>query len=169
MSFSTTGQTFVLNQKLISLSGDLWIDDSNGNHAFEVDGKLVALRRTLLLNDAAGNQLYEINKSLAHVHQTFEVKKGDEVVATIQKALVNLFGDHFTVTLANEDELVVRGDWIAREFHISRAGSDLIFASRRLLSIRDSYGVQIAPDFEVPLALAIVVALEQIELEDNHQ
>jgi uncharacterized protein YxjI len=121
------------------------------------------------VGDAAGNQQYEINKSLAHVHQTFEVKKGDEVVATIQKALVNLFGDHFTVTLANEDELVVKGDWIAREFHISRAGSDLIFASRRLLSIRDSYGVQIAPDFEVPLALAIVVALEQIQLEDNHQ
>jgi uncharacterized protein YxjI len=169
MSFDATGQTFVLNQKLISVSGDLWIDDSSGNHAFEVDGKLLAVRRTLFLKDPAGNQLYEINKSLAHLHQTFEVKKGDEVVATIQKALVNILGDRFNVTLANGDQLAVKGDWIAREFHISQAGSDVIFASRRLLSIRDSYGVQVTPGFETPLALAIVIALEQIELEDKHQ
>lgn len=45
----------------------------------------------------------------------------------------------------------------------------MIFASRRLLSLRDSYGVQIAPDFETPQALAIVIAFEQIELEDNHR
>ncbi len=169
MSFSPTEQTYVLNQELMSLSGDLWIDDAAGNHAFEVDGKLLALRRTLVLQDPAGNQLYEVNKSLAHVHQTFEIKRGDQVVATIQKALVNLLGDHFTVTLANGDALKVTGDWIGREFHVTSGGSDVIFASRRLLSIRDCYGVQISPGFETPLALAIVIALEQIELEDAHR
>ena len=51
-----TGQTFVLNQKLISMTGDLWIDNSNGNHAFEVDGKLLALRRSLLLKDTSGRE-----------------------------------------------------------------------------------------------------------------
>lgn len=169
MSFSATGPTYVLNQKLMSLSGDLWIDDASGNHAFEVDGKAFALRRTLVLQDPAGNQLYEINKSLAHLHQTFEIKKGDQMVATIQKAILNVLGDHFTVNLANGDRLAVTGDWISREFHVTRAGADVIFASRRLLSLRDSYGVQIAPDFETPLALAIVIAFEQIELEDNHR
>jgi len=169
MSFNPASQTYVLNQKLMSISGDLWIDDATGSHAFEVDGKAFALRRTLVLQDPAGTPLYEINKSLAHLHQTFEVKRGDEVVATIQKALLNVLGDHFTVSLANGDRLAVTGDWISREFHVTRAGSDVIFASRRLLSLRDSYGVQIAPDFETPLALAIVIALEQIELEDNHR
>jgi len=41
---------------------------------------------SLLLKDTSGQELYEINKSLAHVHTTFEVKQGDKVVATIQKA-----------------------------------------------------------------------------------
>jgi len=72
------------------MTGDLWIDDSNGNHAFEVDGKLVALRRSLLLKDTSGHELYEINKSLAHVRKTFESKQGDKVVVTIQKALMSM-------------------------------------------------------------------------------
>jgi uncharacterized protein YxjI len=169
MSFSSTGQTYVLNQKLMSISGDLWIDDADGNHAFGVDGKAFALRRTLVLQDPAGNPLYQINQSLAHLHHTFEIKRGDEVVATIQQALVNILGDHFTVNLANGDHLVVTGDWISREFHVTQAGLDVIFASRRLLAIRDCYGVQIAPEFDTPLALAIVIALEQMELQDHHR
>jgi len=169
LSFNPGVQIYVLNQQLMSISGDLWIDDAAGNHAFLVDGKAFALRRTLVLQDLAGNPLYEINQSLAHVHQTFEIKRGEEVVATIQKALLSLLGDHFTIDLANGDQLAVTGDWIGREFHVTRAGSDVIFASRRLLAIRDCYGVQIAPGFETPLALAIVVALEQMEMEDRRR
>lgn len=101
MSFNPQAQTFVLNQKLMSLSGDLWIDDANGNHAFAVDGKALALRRTLILQDPAGNPLYEINQSLAHLHQTFEIKRGEQIVATIQKAMLNILGDHFTVSMAD--------------------------------------------------------------------
>jgi uncharacterized protein YxjI len=169
MTMPAAGGTYVLNEKLMSLSGDLWIADGQGNNAFEVDGKAFTLRRTLLLLDLSGNQLYAIGQSLAHLHRTFEIKHGDGVVATIQEALVNFLGDHFTITLAAGDELNVRGDFIDREFRISRAGTDVIVASRKLLAIRDSYGIQIAPDFETALALAIVVALEQMELEERQQ
>jgi uncharacterized protein YxjI len=167
MSFSPAAQTFVLNQKLMSLSGDLWIDDAAGNHAFFVDGKALVVRRTLVLQDSAGNALYGINQSLAHLHQTFEIKRGDAIVATIQKALLNVLGDHFTIELAEGGRLSVTGDWIDREFHVMSGGSEVIFASRRLLAIRDCYGVQIAAGFDVPLGLAIVIALEQMELESR--
>ena len=171
MAFNPQAQTFVLNQKLMSLSGDLWIDDANGNHAFAVDGKALALRRTLILQDPAGNPLYEVNQSLVHLHQTFEIKRGEQIVAMIQKAMLNILGDHFTVSMSDGKSLAVTGDWIEREFHVTRggAGSDVIFASRRLLAIRDCYGIQAAPGFEVPLALAIVVALEQMENESRQR
>jgi uncharacterized protein YxjI len=159
------GQTYVLNQKLMSLGGDAWIEDEAGNRAFEVDGKALSLRRTLEIRDPAGATLYTISQALAHVHRTFEIKHGDVVVATLQEALFNLLGDHFTIELASGDQLTVQGDWINREFHVARAGSDVIFASRSLLTLHDTYGVQIADGFEVPLGLAIIVALEQMELE----
>jgi uncharacterized protein YxjI len=164
-----TGQTFVLNQKLISMTGDLWIDDSNGNHAFEVDGKLLAVRRSLLLKDTSGQELYEINKSLAHVHKTFEVKQGDKVVATIQRALMSFMGEHFTITAADGGQMKVTGNWAGREFHIQKDGTDVIVASRQFFTIHDAYGIQVSPGYDAPLALAIVVALEQIEKEEGNE
>jgi uncharacterized protein YxjI len=166
---NATGRTFVLNQKLISMTGDLWIDDSNGNHAFEVDGKFLALRRSLLLKDTSGQELYEINKSLAHVHTTFEVKQGDKVVATVQKALMSMVGEHFTITAADGGQMKVTGNWMGREFRIQKDGTDVIVASRQFFSIHDAYGIQVVTGFEAPLALAIVVALEQIEKEEGHE
>src|SRR5664279_4656947 len=100
MTMPPSGHTYVLNQKLMSLSGDLWIEDEQGNNAFEVDGKGFTLRRTLILLDDTGNPLYQIGQALAHLRRTFEIKHGDVVVATIQEALVNFLGDHFTIRLA---------------------------------------------------------------------
>ncbi|HEX7492363.1 MAG TPA: LURP-one-related family protein [Candidatus Limnocylindrales bacterium] len=169
MSFVPVAQTYVLNQKLMSLGGDLWIDDANGNHAFEVDGKALSLRRTLVLMDPLGNPLYQINQSLAHLHTTFEIKRGDEIVATVQKALINILGDRFSVALASGEQLAVVGDWIDREFHVTRAGFDVIVASHRFFSLHGAYGVQIAPGFDTPLALALVIALEQMELQEGQR
>ena len=161
--------TYVLSQALVSLGGDLWIEDEAGNRVFEVDGRALAIRRTLELRDPAGSVLYTISQSLAHLRRTFEVKQNDAVVATIEQALVSLFGDHFTIRLASGEELAVQGDWIGREFHVALGGADVIVASRSLLSLHGSYGVQVADGFDLPLALAIVVALEQMELEERRR
>ena len=58
------------------------------------------------------------------------IKRGDEVAATIQEALVRFMGDHFTITLAGGDALTVTGDFINREFHVVRGGTDVILVSR---------------------------------------
>lgn len=155
--------TFVLNQRLTSLTGDLWIEDELGNQLFQVDGKAFSLRRRHELLDASGSLLYEIVQSLAHINRTFEIKRGDKVVATVKQALLTFLGDRFDVTLADGGELVVYGDLIDHEFRVMQHDTEVITASRSLINIRDSYGVHVAADFDVPLALAIVIALEQME------
>jgi uncharacterized protein YxjI len=162
-------QTFVLNQKLISLTGDLWIEDGGGNHAFEVDGKLLSMHGTHVLKDLNGQPLYEISKPLApHVHKTIEIKKDGKVSATVQEAIFHLGGDKFKITLAGGQELTVHGNWSNREFQVKdQAGGQVIDASRMWFSIRDAYGIQITPGFDVPLGLAICVALERVEAQEQ--
>jgi hypothetical protein len=54
------------------------------------------------------------------------------------------------------------------EFQVKdQAGRVVIAASRAWFSIHDAYGIQIAPGFEVPLGLAIVVALERVEVQEQ--
>jgi uncharacterized protein YxjI len=158
---------YVLNQRLISLTGDLWIEDGKGNHAFEVDGKLLSLRGTHVLKDLGGQALYEISKPLApHLHKTIDITKGGQTAATVQEAIFHLGGDKFKITLAGGQELTVHGDWSNREFSVKdEAGRVVIDASRAWFGIHDAYGIQIAPGFEVPLGLAIVVALERVEVQ----
>lgn len=163
------GRTFALNQSLFSLGGDLWIEDDVGNRAFEVDGKALALRRTLELRDPAGATLYTISQSLAHVRRTFEIKRDGAIVATIEEALLRVLGDRFTIHLADGTDMAVAGDWINREFQVTQAGAAVIVASRSLLSLHGGYGVQVAPAFDIPFAMAIVVALEQMELEERRR
>jgi uncharacterized protein YxjI len=160
---------YVLNQKLISLTGDLWIEDGQGNHAFEVDGKLLSLRGTHVLKDLGGQALYEISKSLVpHVHKTIAISKGGQTAATVQEAIFHLGGDKFKISLAGGLELTVHGDWMNREFQVKdQAGRVAIVVSRAWFSIHDGYGIQITPGFEVPLALAIVIALERVEAQEQ--
>jgi uncharacterized protein YxjI len=169
----TTSQTFVLNHKAMSLSGDLWIDDLTGNHLYNIDGKGLSLRRTLLLQDLSGRTLYVISQALAHLQQTFEIKKAEQLVVTIQKAAVNVMGDHYKVTLSDGEVLTVNGDWLDREFQITQNGATIIVASRQLLARHhnspDNYAIQIAVGFEEPLGLAIVIALEEMEKAGGQQ
>ena len=160
---------YVLNQKLLSLTGDLWIEDGQGNHAFEVDGKLLSLRGTHVLKDLSGQALYEISKPLApHMHKTINISKGGQPAATVQEAIFHLGGDKFTITLAGGQQLTVHGNWLNREFQVNdQAGRVVINASRAWFSIHDAYGIQITPGFEVPLGLAIVVALERVEVQEQ--
>ena len=162
-------QLYVLNQKLLSLTGDLWIDDGQGNRAFAVDGQLLSLRGTHVLKDLNGQELYEISKSLApHVHKTINISKGGQTTATVQEAIFHLGGDKFKISIAGGLELTVHGDWMNREFQVKdQAGRVAIVVSRAWFSIHDGYGIQITPGFEVPLALAIVIALERVEAQEQ--
>jgi len=63
----------------------------------------------------------------------------------------------------------VTGNWAGREFHVQKDGADVIYASRQFFSLHDAYGIQVSPGFDAPLALAIVVALEQIEKEEGNE
>jgi uncharacterized protein YxjI len=162
---------YVLNQKLLSLTGDLWIDDGQGNKAFEVDGQLLSLRGTHVLKDLNGQELYAISKPLApHVHKTITISKGGQTTATVQEAIFHLGGDKFQISVAGGLELTVHGDWMNREFQVKdQAGRVAIVVSRAWFSIHDGYGIQITPGFDVPLALAIVIALERVEAQEQGQ
>ncbi len=158
---------FVLKQKLMPVGGDAWIEDVQGNRMFEVDGKALALRRTLKLNDPAGNELFHIGKSLMHVRKTFEIKKGEEVVATIQQGLIGFLGDKFKVVFANGDELQVKGDIIDHDFIVKRGEVPVVEASQKFFSLHNVFAVQVAAGFDVAMAAATVITLQQMESEER--
>ena len=164
-------RTYVLNQQLFSLTGDAWIEDGQGNRVFAVNGQLMSLHGTHVLKDLQGQELYEISKPLApHIHRTIEIKRGGQTIATVQEAVFHFGGDKFTITNASGQTLSMRGNWGGREFQLADpAGHEVVHVSRVWFTMHNAYGVQIAPDFDVPLGLALVIALERVEAQEQGQ
>jgi uncharacterized protein YxjI len=160
---------YALHQAMFSFSGDAWIEDDAGNRVFEVDGKAFAIGRTLDLLDPNGTVLYTLHQRVLSFRATFEVSRDGVIVATIQKALLSFFGDRFTVTLADGTALEASGDFLDHEFVVARDGETVLEASRAWFSVHGTYGVQVADAFDDPLALAIVIAIEQLEAQEDRR
>jgi uncharacterized protein YxjI len=158
---------FALHQVLFSFGGDAWIEDGEGNRVFEVDGKAFALARTLDLLDPSGSVLYTLRAPVFSLRQKFEIRRGADVVASIQKAFFTFLGDRFSIELEGGETLQAEGDFLDHEYRVLRGDTEVIAASRSWFSLHDTYGVRVADQFDDALALAIVIAIEQMERQER--
>jgi uncharacterized protein YxjI len=154
---------FALHQTIFSFGGDAWIEDENGNRAYEVDGKAFTLGRTLDLLDPTGVLLCTIHAPLLSFRPTFEVSRDGATMATIQKALLSFIGSRYAIEVADGSALEAQGDFLDHEFRITRDEEEVVGASRAWFSLHDTFGVRIADGFDPALGLALVIAIEQME------
>jgi hypothetical protein len=76
-----------------------------------------------------------------------------------QKALVGL-RDRFSIDLENGGELKAKGNIVDHEYEVERDGDTVATVSKRWFRVRDTYGVEIAPDEDDALILAITVCVD---------
>ena len=158
---------YAVQEKLFSIGDDFWITDEHGDKAFLVDGKVLRLRQTLEIRDADGRVLVTVRKKLIAVHETMEIEQDDVLVATVRKALISPLHHRSAVDLADGGQLEVAGNILDKEFEITAGGQVLARISRAWFRIRDTYGVDVAPGQDDVLFLAIAVALDRIQDDDE--
>jgi uncharacterized protein YxjI len=154
---------YALHQTIFSIGGDAWIEDDAGNRAFEVDGKAFALGRTLDLLGPDGALLYTIRAPVFSLRPKFEISQDEITVARIEKALFTFLSSKFTIELLAGRMLQAEGDFLDHEYRVLEGETEVIGASRAWFSLHDTYGVRVADGFDDALALAIVIAIEQME------
>jgi uncharacterized protein YxjI len=158
---------YAVREKLFSIGDDFWITDEHGDKAFLVDGKVLRLRQTLEIRDAGGRVLVTVRKKLIAVHETMEIEQDGVLVATVRKALISPLHHRSTVDLADGGQLEVVGNILDKEFEITAGGQVLARISRAWFRIRDTYGVDVAPGQDDVLFLAMAVALDRIQHDDE--
>ncbi len=159
---------YQLHQKLITLGDDFYIEDENGDRVFYVDGKLLAIRETLSLKDMQGNELAKIQQRLLRIRDTMEIEgPNGETLAVVKKALLTVFTDRFDVTVENGPNLEIQGSILDHEYVMEAGGRKVAEVSKRWFSLRDSYGVEIEPDQNDVVILAITVAIDMMREESG--
>jgi len=152
-----------MQEKLISIGDDYWIEDNAGERVFKVDGKALRLRNTLILQNKEGQDLYRIQERMLRIRDTMEIERaGGGVAATISKTLISPLRNRWTVRVADGPDMDIQGNIPGLEYRITAGRQQVAEVSRKWFRVRDTYGVEVAPGQDDALILAITVSIDQM-------
>ena len=149
-----------MQQRLISVGDDYWIEDEQGEREFLVDGKALRLRDTWELKDRNGNEVARIRERKLSVRDAMTIEIGDRK-AVVKKAVVGI-RDRFHIEVDGGPDLKAHGNVVDHEYEIEGDDGTIANISKRWFRVRDTYGVEVAPGADPVLALAITVAIDAL-------
>ena len=149
-----------MQEKLLSIGDDSWVEDEAGNKVFKVNGKAMRIRDTWILEDLSGNEVAEIKEHKLSVRDSMKIHLGGRE-ATVKKALMGP-RQRFHVEVDGGDDLHVQGNFVDHEYEIERDGTKVAEVSKKWFRVRDTYGVQVFGEQDVPLILAVTVCIDAL-------
>jgi len=163
-----TWTRYQLRRKLFSIGEDFWIENDKGEPVFKVDGKVLRLRETFVLEDRDGTELATIEAKLVAIRPTMRIERDGQVYATVKKALFTFLHQHFTIEARGGQVLEAEGNITDHEYEIRSDGQTVANISKRWFTLRDTYGIAIAPGQDDVLLLAVAVCIDELS-EREHE
>lgn len=151
---------YVIRERMFDIGDDFDITDDDGRRLYRVDGKVLTLRDRLVIEDSSGREVASVHRHLVALRPTYGVNIGGERAAEVRRHFFTPFREKFTIDIPGPDDLEISGALHDHEFTVERDGREVATVSKRWLSIRDTYGVQIADGENHLLILASVLALD---------
>lgn len=151
---------YVIREKFFSIGDDFDVLDEHGTKLLRVDGKVLSLRNKVVIEDPAGNEVASVHRHLVALRPTYEITIGGEKAAEVRKKLFTPFRDSFTIDVPGPDDLEMKGNLLDHEYSIERGGVEVAVVSKRWLTIRDTYAVQVAAGVDPLLVIGSVLALD---------
>src|SRR3954469_13071652 len=151
-----------MREKLFSIGDDFWIDTDDDRHVFKVNGKALRLRSTFVLESPAGDELLKIQEKKLRIRDTMELERDGRTVGTVRKALITPLRERFTIELGDGEDLTAKGNIADHEYEIQRDGQKVAEISNRWFRVRDSYGIEVAPDADDALIVAAAVCIDEM-------
>jgi len=157
---------YQMRQKVFALGQDFYIENESGQKVFKVDGKVLRVRDTLKFKDMQGNTLCQIQQKVARIKDTMEVDGPDgKKVAAVKKAIITPVRDRWTAKIMNGPDLDIQGNILDHEYNIEEGRNKVAEVSKKWFRVRDSYGVEVAPDQEDVIILAVTVVVDMMAHE----
>ncbi len=158
---------YVMRQKLLSLADNFTIKNEQEQDVFLVKGKLFSFGDKLSFQDLAGNELVFIEQRLLNWGPTYELWKGEELLAVVKRQLFSFIHHRFTVDVPGPNDLEAEGDFLDHEYTIARGDRVVATVSKRWFSWTDTYGIEVAEGEDDVLVLATAVVVDMVCHDDN--
>ena len=156
------GTRYQMREKLFAIGDDFWIETEDGRRAYKVNGKALRIRETFILESPSGEELFKIQEKKLRIRDTMNIDRDGETVATVKKALITPLRDRFAIEVADGGELTAKGNIVDHEYEIERDGETVAQVSKRWFSLRETYGIEVAPGENDALLLAATVCIDEM-------
>jgi uncharacterized protein YxjI len=88
-------------------------------------------------------------------------------MAMVKKAMITPFRERWVVKVEDGQDLRVEGNVVDHEYRFERDGAKVAEVSKRWFRVRDTYGVEVAPDENDVLILAAAAVLDTMAHPDR--
>ncbi len=157
---------FQMRQKLASIGDDYWIQDQAGTRVYKVTGTALRIRETLIFEDAQGNELAKIQERKLRVRDTMNIEDAaGNTIATVKKAMITPLRDRWHVSMGEGPDIDIKGNILDHEYTLEMDGRKVGEVSKRWVRLADTYGVEVAPDQNPVVVLAITAVLDEMAHE----
>ena len=150
-----------MREKLLSVGDDSWVEDESGNKIYKVNGKKLHIQETFVLEDHAGNEVLHLQARDLRLRGVMKIERGGNTVATVTKKVIGI-RDRFSIDLEDGADLDAKGNVLDHEYEVKRDGDVVATISKKWVRVRESYGIEIGADEDVPLMVAITVAIQSL-------
>jgi len=157
------GHSYMIRQKTFAFGDDYFVVNANRQQCFKIDGKVRMVKESLVLRDMQGKELYRLSEKVIRVRESFDIVRGDQVVARVHNAIVDPLRERFDIEVPGGQPMTARGKIIWAEYTLTRADKVVAQITKRFSWLaRDSYGVAVAPGEDDALILAIAVVIDMM-------
>ena len=154
-------ERYQMRQKLVSFGDDFWIENDRGERVYKVNGKMLRVRGTLEFENTEGKVKAQIQERMLRAKESMAIENGKgEKVAEVKRALITPIRERWVVKIADGPDLEVQGDLLAHEYRIGDGKHKAAKVSKKWFRIKDTYGVQIEPNQNDAVILAVTVAID---------
>ena len=166
--FERDATRYQMRQRMISIGDDYTIENDRGERVYRLDGKALRVRKTILFEDMDGHELCKIQERMLRVRDSMEIEGPDgNRIAMVHKAMITPLRERWVIDVDGGPDLHAQGNIVDHEYTIERDGDRVAEVSKRWFRVRDTYGVEVAPDENDILILVATAVIDTMAHPDR--
>ena len=150
-----------IRNKWVSFAGSSIVKDVNEKDILKVKGRFFSIRHRKYVMDLDGKVYYQVRNRFWNFfrHACYVFDAEGNKVATLTTKFLTLH-DHYNID-CSLGELVIRGNILGFDYHITLNGKEVGHVARRI-SIRDSFTLTLDDDQDPYFFVALVIGIDNI-------
>lgn len=157
---------YKIRQKIFSFGDNFAIKNEYDEDCFIVKGKVFALGDKLKIEDLEGNEIIYIEQKIFKLLPEYNIYCEGKHLARIKKEFT-FFKPRFVIesTMGN---YTMEGNILSHNFEIHKGDKTVATVNKKWFAFADTYGADIADDEDQPFMLALVIVIDQVLHDNNH-